>query len=105
MNIPKRNCIGIWNLRVYQEGKIIFLSEFFCPFDHAYIYVVRMDIEDRRKGIYLFKGNGSWRVNTSVSHHSRFTFCYGVAPRSADTEKQDIYGASSISYHNSEIQN
>ena len=33
------------------------------------------------------------------------TFCYGVAPRSADTEKQDIHGASSISYHNSEVQN
>ena len=32
MNIPKRNCIGIWNLWVYQERKIIFLSEFFCPF-------------------------------------------------------------------------
>ena len=25
-----------------------------------YIYVVRMDIEDTRKGIYLFKGNGSF---------------------------------------------
>ena len=25
-----------------------------------YIYVVRMDIEDTRKGIYLFKGNDSF---------------------------------------------
>ena len=65
-----------------------------------------MDIEDTRKGIYLFKGNGSFLEELiSVPHHSRFTFCYGVAPRSADTEKQDIYGASSISYHNSEVQN
>ena len=70
-----------------------------------YIYVVRMDIEDTRKGIYLFKGNGSFlKELIPLSHIIVVLPSIMESPLVVRIQRNKIYGASSISYHNSEVQ-
>ena len=64
-----------------------------------------MDIEDSRKGIYFFKGNGSFLEESIPLTHIIVVLPPIVeSPVVMRIQRNTIYGESSISYHNSEVQ-